>query len=431
MTSTDVSPPASAEPRRTVEVARMQMARLVVEEEHPLLEVFRQLCDIAAEALQVERVGIWLLTPDRKALRCTNLFERSKHEHSQGATFHVSEFPETLRQLGLRRALAVEIAQSDPRVAELSEAYLVPLGITSILDAPIIHHGQIVGVVCHEHVGQPRDWTTEDRDFAMSVADAVTAKMESAELLRATSALQHYSKLLPDGDRFEVIGRLATGVAHDFSNLLVVVQGNASLISRRADLPPDVMTYAQQIEQAAARGAGLIRELLEFGREPNGKPRVLNVPEAIEGFLPLLQAAVGSNHPIALSQESGAGSVLMDRGNLERAILNLALNARDAMPSGGAIRIRTAIERVAETRGPPTAYVRIDVEDTGEGIDPSNQERIFEPFFTTKPPGKGTGLGLPSVRRILDRAGGFATVQSGVGEGTRMRLYLPRVTGEK
>ena len=127
MTLSDAPPLASSEPRRRVEIARMQMTRLVVEEQHPLLDVFRQLCDLAAEALQVERVGIWLLTADRKALQCTNLFERSKREHSQGVTFHVTEFPETLRELGLRRALAVEMAQSDPRVAELCEPYLIPL----------------------------------------------------------------------------------------------------------------------------------------------------------------------------------------------------------------------------------------------------------------------------------------------------------------
>ena len=419
----------TTEPRRPFEIARMQMAPLVVDENHPLPHVLRQLCEIAADALKVERVGIWLLTINRKALRCTNLFERTKREHSQGVTFHVTEFPETFRQISLRSALAVEVAQSDPRVADLSDAYLVPLGITSVLDAPIIHQGRIVGVVCHEHVGQPRDWPTEDRDFAMSVADAAAAKMESAELLLAKFALQDFS-MVPGGDRFEALGRLATGIAHDFSNLLLVVQGNAALIAARSGLPPDVVTQAKQINEAGERGTALIRELLEFGREPRGEPRVLDVPESIELFLPLLQAAVGSEHPIQLTRESGARRVLIDRGNLERAILNVVLNARDAMPSGGPIRIYTANEMVAETRGPASAYVRIDIKDSGHGIDPSDEGRIFEPFFTTKPAGKGTGLGLASVRRIFDRAGGFVTVQSSVGEGTTLRLYLPRVAGE-
>jgi signal transduction histidine kinase len=299
-----------------------------------------------------------------------------------------------------------------------------------MLDAPVIHQGEIIGVVCHEHIGAPRDWTTEDRDFAMSVADAVTAKMESAELLIAKSALQYYATLAPGGDRFEVVGRLAAGVAHDFKNLLTIVLGSAALISRRAELPADVITYASQIEEAARRGTELIRELLEFGREPTGTPRVLNVPEVVDGFLPLLQASIGPNYVITFTRESGPARALIDRGNLERAITNLVLNARDAMPTGGPIRIHTAIEQTSENQGPSGAYIRIDVEDAGTGIAPADRERVFEPFFTTKRSGEGTGLGLASVRRILDRAGGFVRVESSIGSGTTLSMYLPRVTGE-
>jgi two-component system, cell cycle sensor histidine kinase and response regulator CckA len=425
--SLDTKPPEPAEPRRPMEIARLHMARLMVEEDHPLLEAFRRVCEIAAETLKVERVGIWLLTEDRKALRCANLFERTTREHSQGVTLHVAEFPEYFRSVALRRALPVEIARSDPRVAELRDAYLIPLGITSMLDASVIHKGEIAGIVCHEHVGEPRDWTTEDRDFAMSVADAVTMKMKWAELLIAKSALRHEALLAPGGDRFEVVGRLAAGVAHDFKNLLMIVLSNANLISLRSELPPDIVVRVKQIEGAAERGAELIRELIDFGREPNGTPRVVNVPEMIEGFLPLVQAAVGSSHPVELSREPGTGKVLIDRGNLERAILNVVLNARDAMPSGGPVRIRTAIEQAAEHHGPLGVYVRIDISDTGTGIALADREQIFEPFFTSKPEGKGTGLGLASVRRILDRAGGFVRVESAVGEGTTLRLYLPRV----
>jgi signal transduction histidine kinase len=326
--------------------------------------------------------------------------------------------------------MAVEAAQCDPRVAELRDAYLVPLGITSMLDASVINQGEIVGIVCHEHIGPPRDWTTEDRDFAMSVADAVTTKMKSAELLLAKSALHRYATLAPDGDRFEVLGRLAAGVAHDFKNLLLIVMGNASMITQQPELPPDVLTHAKQIEAAAERGAELINELIDFGREPTGTPRVLNVCEVVGDFIPLLRAAVGPNHTVAFTRESNAGKVLIDRGNLERAILNLVLNARDSMPSGGPIRIHAATERAAERDAAPEAYVRIDVQDSGTGIAAADRERIFDPFFTTKLEGKGTGLGLTSVRRVVERAGGFVRVESGSGEGTVLRLYLPRVTGE-
>jgi len=416
--------------RRPTELARLEMARLAVEEDQPLPQVFRRLCEIAAETLRVERVGIWLQTADHQAMRCANLYERSRREHSEGITLRLAEFPEYFEAVKSRRALPSEFAQSDPRTAELRDAYLIPLSITSMLDAPILKNGEMIGVVCHEHVGPPREWTTEERDFAMSVADAVSSKIKSAELLIAKSAIRHHAELAPGGDRQDMVGRLAAGVAHDFKNMLTVVIGNASLISHRSELPEDVTLRANQIIDAAERGVKLVRELLEFGREPNGHARVLNVPEVIEAFIPILQAAIGATCSIQFTREPGGEKVMIDRGNLERALLNLVLNAWDAMPKGGAIRIHVAPESTTDGTGPPGAYVRIDVRDMGIGIPTDALEQIFDPSYTTKPAGKGTGLGLAVVRRVVDRAGGFVRVESTIGEGTTFRLYLPRVTGE-
>jgi signal transduction histidine kinase len=300
-----------------------------------------------------------------------------------------------------------------------------------MLDAPILKNGEMIGVVCHEQVGPPREWTTEERDFAMSVADAVAAMIKSAELLIARSAIRHHAELAPGGDRLEVVGRLAAGVAHDFKNLLTVVMGNAGLIARRGDLPPDVSQRANNIVEASERGAELVRELLEFGREPGGLARVLDVSEVVESFLPILRSSIGHGCPVEFSCESGAGKVMIDRGNLERVLLNLVFNAQDATPAGGAISIHVAPDRTTDGDGPPGAYVRIDVSDTGVGIEPEALERIFDPSYTTKPTGKGTGLGLAVVRRIVDRAGGFVRVESRPGSGTTFRIYLPRVTGQE
>jgi signal transduction histidine kinase len=416
--------------RRPSELARLEMARLAVEEERPLPVIFRRICEIAADTIGIERVGIWLLTSDRQAMRCANLFERSRREHSEGVTLRVDEFPEYFRALSARRALPSEFAQTDPRTAELRDAYLVPLSITSMLDAPILKNGEMIGAVCHEQVGLPREWSTEERDFAMSVADSVAAKIKSAELLIARSAIRHHAELAPGGDRLEVVGRLAAGVAHDFKNLLSVVLGNAGLIARRPDLPADVAQRAKHIVEASERGAELVRELLEFGREPGGQARVLDVAEVVETFLPMLRASTGTDYPIDFTCEPGAGRVMIDRGNLERVLVNLVFNARDAMPTGGAIRIHVAPDHTTDGDGPAGAYVRIDVADTGIGIPPEAIEKIFEPAYTTKPTGKGTGLGLAVVRRIVDRAGGFVRVESTPGRETAFRVYLPRVTGE-
>jgi two-component system cell cycle sensor histidine kinase/response regulator CckA len=416
--------------RRPSELARLEMAHLAVQEDRPLPAVFRRLCEIAAETLGVDRVGVWLLSADRKALRCANLFERPRREHSEGVTLRVDEFPNYLRAVGSRRVLPIESARTDPRTAELRDVYLVPLGITAMLDAPLLKDGEMIGVVCHEHAGPPRRWSTEDRDFAMSVADAVAAKIKSAELLIARSAIRHHADVAPGADRLEVVGRLAAGVAHDFKNLLTVVMGNAGLIARRQDLPEDVVRRAGHIVQAAERGAALVRELLEFGREPGGHARVLNVAEVVEAFVPILRSAAGPDCPVEFTGEPGAGRAMIDRANLERVLLNLVLNAWDAMPHGGTIRVHVAPDHAAEAAGPPGAYVRVDVADTGVGIPPDALERVFDPSYTTKPAGKGTGLGLAVVRRVADRAGGFVRVESTVGRGATFRLYLPRVGGD-
>ena len=422
--------PVPNDPLRPFESARLSIARLSVHDDQPLPAVFRRVCEIAADTLEVERVGIWLMTHDGKALRCANLYQRSRGDHSEGLTFQLADFPEYIRAVSTRRALPTEMAQSDPRTAELRDAYLIPLGITSMLDAPLLRGGQMVGIVCHEHVGPPREWTTEDRDFAMSVAELVVSKVKAAELDMTRSALRHQAGHLAEADRLETVGRLAAGVAHDFKNLLTVVMGNAGLIARKPGLPPDVAAKARQIIDAAERGTALVRELLDFGREPSGSPRVLNLPDEVAAFVPMLQAAAGSDFPVSFARDPAPGKVLIDRVNLERVLLNLVLNARDAMPAGGPIRLGAATEVVAEDDEPPGAFVRLDVTDTGTGISDADRGHIFDPFFTTKPAGKGNGLGLAVVRRVVERAGGFVRVESAAGRGTTFRVFLPRATGD-
>lgn len=422
--------PAADEPHRRAERARLEIARLAIDPDRPLPEVFRRVTEIAADTLDVERVGIWLLTADGEALRCADLFERSKRDHSEGVTLQVADFPEYVKAVSARGALPSELALTDPRTVELRDAYLIPLGITSILDAPILRNGAMIGVVCHEHVGPPREWTTEDRDFAMSVAELVTNKIKAAELLLTKSALRQQATQQAEADRMATVGRLAAGLAHDFKNLLTVVMGNAGLIARNSSLPPDVLNRAAMIVEAAERGSALVREILDFGRDPAGHPQVVNVPAALADVAAMLRSATGADHPITITSDPGTGRVLIDRGQLERAVLNLVINARDAMPRGGPICVHVAVEHTTPNGGPLGAYVRIDVQDSGTGISPADRERIFDPYFTTKPMGKGTGLGLAVVRRVIERAGGFVRVDSTSGAGTTFRLFLPRVAGE-
>ncbi len=420
------SPPPADRP---AEQARLRISRLSAAGGTSLPDLFRRVSEVAAECLRVERVGVWFLVDDGAALRCATLYERSRDRHSEGTTLRVADFPEYFHAVSNRGALPYQTAHSDPWVVKLRDAYLKPLNISSLLDAPIFRGGKMIGVVCHEHVGPARDWTAEDRDFAMTVADVLTAKIEGAELEEARAALRIQEERLAEQSRLDALSRLAAGVAHDFKNLLTVVLGNAERIARRDDVPADVREQAAQITAAADRGTALTRELTEFGRVTEAHPKVLDVGDVVAEFLPLLRAAVGDDWPVTFDRTADAGHVLIDAAHLERVVLNLVLNARDAMPGGGPIRIAVAAELTAEADGPRATYVRLEVLDLGCGIPPENHARIFEPSFTTKAPGKGTGLGLAVVRRIVDRAGGFILVDSDVGHGTTFRVYLPQVGG--
>jgi signal transduction histidine kinase len=422
-----VIPPAPGEPRRRTDAARLEIVRLTPGPDLHLPDLFRRVCEIAAETLEVERVGIWFFVEDGAALSCAHLFERSKREHSEGVTLRVSDSPAYFAALLNRKSIPAEVAISDPRTLQLADAYLSSLGITSLLDAPIYQGGSVVGVVCHEHTGPPREWTTEERDFAGSVADQVALKMKAAELHELKAALHTLDAQLAETRRLEALGQFATGIAHDFRNLLTVVLGTSSLLGGRADLPADVREGLKQIEGAAQRGANLTAELLRYSRNQPQATKVLPVAEAVEGMLDLLRAAAGPAHPVEFHATPGSGKAYIDPTQLERVLMNLVVNARDAMPEGGPIRI--AVGKDAEANGHGSVFARIEVRDAGAGIDPAHRDRLFEPFFTTKESGKGTGLGLAIVKQIVDRAGGFVRVESAPGRGTAMVVLLPRIAG--
>jgi signal transduction histidine kinase/ActR/RegA family two-component response regulator len=215
--------------------------------------------------------------------------------------------------------------------------------------------------------------------------------------------------------RMEAVGRLAAGVAHDFNNLLTVVFAEATRLRR----DEKNARSAASIASAAERAAALTRQLLTFGRRQVREPEVLEVNAVIEHLRKLLGSFLGEDVRLELALTPDTGRVRADRTELEQVLLNLVTNARDAMPGGGTITIRTG--RAAD------GAVVLEVVDTGTGIAPDAQAHLFEPFFTTKEVGKGTGLGLATVRDIVSRAGGAIQVTSGVGNGTRITVTLPAV----
>jgi signal transduction histidine kinase len=403
--------------RRRTEEARLRIVRLAADPGRPLDDLWRAITRIAADTLDVERAGVWLFTDDRTAIRCACLFERTEGAYSDGLTLRVADFPDYFAAMADRKALPAENAATDPRTVGLMRAYLDPLGISSLLDAPIWLNGQIVGVACHEHVGPPREWTTEERDFAGSVADFIALKIKGAQLADAKRPKSSDSGVLRRTQDATI--HFAAGLAHDLRNLLTIVIGNGDMIIADRDTTPGLRDKARSILAAADRGLALANELGEIGGHRAGRPRILGAVEEIRNLLPVLQAAAKDRHPVTLVAPDAGDRIFADPVQLERILLNLVLNARDAMPDGGPIEIRVV-------EGLPA--VEIAVRDAGTGIEPALIERIFDPYVTTKPKGQGTGIGLTVVKRMVELAGGTIRVESVLGRGTTVRIALPRAS---
>ncbi len=247
---------------------------------------------------------------------------------------------------------------------------------------------------------------------------------------------QALAEQLQQAQKMEAIGQLTGGVAHDFNNLLAIVLGNLDLIDERLPADSALRSLVRDSLRAAERGAELTGRLLAFARRQPLKPERTDVNRLVVGMSTLLRRTLPGDIRVDTVLAGDIGPVLIDPGQLESALLNLAINARDAMPEGGRLTLRTAKLSVtadmAEQHGrlPPTEYVEIQVSDTGFGMPADVAARAFEPFFTTKRVGQGSGLGLSMVYGFVSQSGGHASIDSAPGTGTRIRLLLPRAAAE-
>ncbi|HEY3350546.1 MAG TPA: ATP-binding protein [Thermoanaerobaculia bacterium] len=230
----------------------------------------------------------------------------------------------------------------------------------------------------------------------------------------------------------EAVGQLAGGIAHDFNNLLTAILGYAQLLSERP-LGDAALAEVAEVRRAAESAASLTRQLLAFSRQQVQKIAVFVLNDVVSDTESMLVRLLGEDVRIRKDLAPDLGRVKADPGQIEQVLVNLAVNARDAMPKGGTLRIETRNVDLDEAyvaahlAGAPGPFVMLAVSDDGCGMDPATLARIFEPFFTTKPPGKGTGLGLATVYGIVKQSGGFVWVYSDLGQGATFRIYLPRV----
>ena len=253
--------------------------------------------------------------------------------------------------------------------------------------------------------------------------DQLELRIEERTRERETAIAQLF-----EAQKLDTIGQLTGGVAHDFNNVLMAVLGSLSLLEKRLPDDPRSHRLLQNALQGAQRGAALTQRLLAFSRRQELKPKAVDVPGLMGGMKELLERALGHGVELRTQFQSGMPAALVDANQLELALLNVALNARDAMPEGGTLTISAAMGTPADAPDGkllPGDYVRIRIEDDGVGMDEMTLAKSTEPFFTTKGPGKGTGLGLSMVHGLAAQSGGLLRIQSKLNEGTTLELWLP------
>jgi signal transduction histidine kinase/CheY-like chemotaxis protein len=278
---------------------------------------------------------------------------------------------------------------------------------------------------------RPRVFLQEELDFLEALAGVLSAAIQrkgtEEGLLQSQLRLQSIQKM-------EAIGRLAGGIAHDFNNLVQAIGGYTEILLKRLPEQDGLRRHAEEIKRAGDRAAALTRQLLAFSRQQVLQPVVLDLNTVVVHIEQLLRRLIGEDIELETELEARLGHVKADAVQLEQVLMNLAVNARDAMPDGGTLTIETRSVRLSEADQrdgfavQPGSYVLLAVADTGCGMEAETRGRAFEPFFTTKPPGHGTGLGLSTVYGIVKQSGGYIWVDSEPGQGTRVRIYLPRVS---
>jgi two-component system cell cycle sensor histidine kinase/response regulator CckA len=435
---------------------------------------FRELVALGEVELDGTLSRSWLGVPLRTPSETIGVLVVQSYDRENAYTEHDLEF---LVSVGGQIAFAIERKRAEARMRE-SEARLrvlieqlpavvwsidTNLRFTSSLGAGLARLGlkpdEVVGMSLTEYfdttdlsflpiaahrralVGEPVtfqvDWKDGSyachveplRDPGGEIRGAVCMALDVTDRKRLEEQFRQAQKM-------EAVGRLAGGIAHDFNNLLMVIQGYADLMADRVAAGDWVRRSAEQIQMAARRASALTQQLLAFSRRQMLAPKVLNVHSVVSDMENILRRLIGEDIELRASTEPDLWFVKADRSQIEQVIMNLAVNARDAMPQGGRLTIETANVQLEESSHYPSfvveagKYVMLAVTDNGCGMDAATQAHIFEPFYTTKEKGKGTGLGLATVYGIVKQSGGYIWVYSEPGRGTTFKIYLPKIEEE-
>ncbi|MGH7673512.1 MAG: ATP-binding protein, partial [Gemmatimonadales bacterium] len=328
----------------------------------------------------------------------------------------------------------------NPRMDQIFDYRTVSMLVVPMVD----HSGDVVGVVqlinkkrspaaqldtAERAVREAQPFGPRDEEMVTALASLAAVAIQGRQAERTRTELEDEVRQL---QKMDAVGRLAGGVAHDFNNLLMVVRGRSELLLHHIGRENPMRRHLELIQQTAERAVALTQQLLTFSRKQVVQPRVIDLNAVVAGVEQMLRRLIGEHLEMVLVVGSGLGRVRADSSQLEQVIMNLVVNARDAMPEGGRLTLETANVELDEAfvrahmGARAGSYVMLAVSDTGVGMDAATQAHLFEPFFTTKAPGKGTGLGLATVYGAVKQHGGYITVESKFGHGAVFTVYLPR-----
>jgi PAS domain S-box-containing protein len=395
-----------------------------------LIEALHVISEVVAETLDVDRVGIWQLAADETAFVALDVYERAAGRHVSGGRLEKAEHPIVFDgALTDQQVVTWDERDLDSPFDSFIRRVLVPEGVRSYLRAMVRNNGRWSGVLSVSRRSTARPWAPDEQSFVVAVSNIVAARFAQATHRRVEQRIR-------ESEKMAAIGQLAGGIAHDFNNLLAVIQGCSDLLlSQLPDELADERELTNAVREAGQRASLLTRQLLLFSRSVPSVARVVHPNDVITRLAAMLQRLLGEQVALSLELSQDLLAVRVDPSQLEQVVMNLVVNARDAMPGGGRISVvtRNASTEEVLAQAPPSLagvarrrrFIQLVVRDTGSGIAPDVLPRIFEPFFTTKGAGKGTGLGLATVYAIAENAGGFVTVTSRLGEGSSFAIWMP------